>query len=133
MNGNDHTDCPVELRACPEHENQPIAEGRPLPEGVVEIKFPADWRHETQPSCECGCSEIDAAEGVGWHEYSRQLHCGECLSEPCEGLEKAHAGGRTFPYRRQGMACEPSEMTDNPQRSSSTPAGHRWFCAPRRH
>ena len=70
MNGYDHTDCPVELRACPEHENQPIAEERPLPEGVVEIKFPADWRREAQPDCECGCSEVDAAEVVGWY-----FHC----------------------------------------------------------
>jgi len=37
-----------------------------LPEGVVEIKFPADWRHTAQPSCGCGCSEVDAAEVVGW-------------------------------------------------------------------
>ena len=65
MNGYDHSDCPVELRACPEHENQPVAEG-PLPEGVVEIQFPVGWQRESQPNCECGCSEIDGADVVGW-------------------------------------------------------------------
>ena len=68
MNGNDHSECPVELRECPEHEFQPgqqMAE-EALPEAVVEIKFPADWRHTAQPSCGCGCSEVDAAEVVGW-------------------------------------------------------------------
>jgi hypothetical protein len=67
MNSNDHSECPVELRPCPEHEfvHEPMSEDR-LPKGVVEIKFPADWRHTAQPSCGCGCSEVDAAEVGGW-------------------------------------------------------------------
>lgn len=68
MNGNDHSDCPVELRECPDHKfqrGQQMPE-EALPQGVVEIKFPPDWRHTAQPSCGCGCSEVDAAEVVGW-------------------------------------------------------------------
>ena len=68
MNSDDHSECPVELRECPEHEfrqGQQMAE-EVLPNGVVEIKFPADWRREAQALCGCGCSEIDAAEVVGW-------------------------------------------------------------------
>jgi len=69
MNGNDHSECAVELRECPEHEFQQQGQQMPeeaLPEGVIEIRFPADWRHTAQPSCGCGCSEVDAAEVVGW-------------------------------------------------------------------
>jgi hypothetical protein len=39
MNGNDHSDCPVELHPCPEHEveqKQPMSE-EALPAGLVEI------------------------------------------------------------------------------------------------
>jgi len=42
----------------------------PEEEGAVEIKLPpAGWRHAA-PNCECGCSEIDLSEVVGWC-----LHC----------------------------------------------------------
>ena len=67
MNGNDHSDCPVELRSCPEHkeEQEPRSE-EPLPEGVVEVMFPPDWQHAALPHCQCGCSEIDLSGVVGW-------------------------------------------------------------------
>jgi len=46
MNGNDHSECLVELRECPEREFQQGQQMREedLPEGVVEIKFPTNWR-----------------------------------------------------------------------------------------
>ena len=84
MNGNDHTDCPIELRACPEHENQPVAEG-PLPEGVVEIKIPTDWSHETLPPCECGCSAINAADVVGWC-----FHCSHVYANFSPEIQDRH-------------------------------------------
>ncbi len=43
MNGNDHSDCPVELRPCPEHEVEQKQESmseKALPAGLVEIMFP---------------------------------------------------------------------------------------------
>ena len=65
MNGYDHSDCPVELRPCPEsesHQEQPMSEE----EGLVEIKFPAGWQHAAPPQCHCGCADADMSEVVGW-------------------------------------------------------------------
>jgi hypothetical protein len=86
MNGNDHGDCPVELRPCPKHESdqmQVISE-EPLPEGVVEIKFPADLQRATL-HCECGCSEIDLGEVVGWC-----LHCNHVYATYNPEIENRH-------------------------------------------
>ena len=61
MSGNDHSDCPVELKPCPDHkeeQKQSMSE-EALPEGLVEIMFPSDWQHAALPHCDCGCSEID--------------------------------------------------------------------------
>lgn len=86
MNGNDHSDCPVELRPYPKHEseqNQPIPE-KPSPEGVVEIKFPAASQR-TPLHCECGCSDVDAAEIVGWC-----LHCDHVYAKYNPEIENRH-------------------------------------------
>jgi len=105
MNGNDHSECPVELRSCPEHkfqQGQDMPE-EALPESAVEIKFPADWRHTAQPSCGCGCSEVDAAEVVGWclwcdHVYAKwspviqdRHFASHCPGAPTESRQNAHA------------------------------------------
>jgi hypothetical protein len=66
MNGNDHSDCPVELRPCPKHESEQNMSEESAAEGVVEINFPAASQHATPAHCKCGCSGIDAAEIVGW-------------------------------------------------------------------
>jgi hypothetical protein len=69
MNGHDHSDCPVELRACPEHKEEwerCLAEGK-ASENQIEME------HEDEAPrlhCECGCAEIDASVIVGWC-----LHC----------------------------------------------------------
>jgi hypothetical protein len=83
MNGNDHSDCPVELRSCPEHKQSMSEE--PLPEGVVEIMFPRDWQHAALPHCECGCSDIDFAKIVGWC-----FHCNHVYAEYSPALEDLH-------------------------------------------
>lgn len=87
MNGNDHSECPVELRECPEHafqQGQQVPEAA-LPEDVVEIKFPADWGLSAQPSCGCGCSEVDAAEVIGWC-----LHCDHVYAKYSPEIENRH-------------------------------------------
>jgi len=85
MNGNNHGDCPVELRPCPKHDqNQPMSQ-EPLLESVEEIKFPTDWRHEALPHCECGCSDIDADEVVGWC-----LHCNHVYAKYTPELQDWH-------------------------------------------
>lgn len=51
MSGNDHSDCPVELRPCAEHEfeqKQSMSE-EALPAGLVEIMFPPDWQRAALP------------------------------------------------------------------------------------
>jgi hypothetical protein len=87
MSSNDHSDCPVELRDCPEHpfEQRGQMPEKALPEGVVEIKFPVDWQREAQPNCECGCIEIDAAEIVGWC-----FHCNHVYANYTPEIENRH-------------------------------------------
>jgi hypothetical protein len=85
MNGNDHTDCPVELRPCPKHEAEQKMSEEPAPEGVVEIKFPAVDQRHAPLHCECGCSGVDAAEIVGWC-----LHCTHVYSTYNPEIENRH-------------------------------------------
>ncbi len=87
MNGNDHDDCPVELRPCPEHEfeQKQSRSEEALPEGLVEIMFPPDWQHAALPHCECGCADIDASKIVGWC-----LHCNHVYAEYSPALEDLH-------------------------------------------
>ena len=84
MNGYDHSDCPVELRACPKYEFEPMSE-EALPDGVVEIKFPTGWQHAALTQCECGCSEIDLSEVVGWC-----LHCDHVYVNYTPDLQDRH-------------------------------------------
>jgi hypothetical protein len=54
-------------------------------EGPVEIKFPADWQHAALPQCECGCSEIDLSEVIGWC-----LHCDHVYANYTPELQDRH-------------------------------------------
>jgi hypothetical protein len=68
MNGNDHSDCPVELRPCPEHRaeyERRLAEARSC-EKQTEIEPLCGEQDATLPHCECGCSDIDPEDVVGW-------------------------------------------------------------------
>ncbi len=87
MNGNDHSDCPVELRPCPEHkdEQEPISDEALSEGGLVEIKFPDNWQHSNQPHCECGCADTDASEIVGWC-----LHCDHVYANYTPEIENRH-------------------------------------------
>ena len=86
MNGNDHSECPVELRTCHEHESlqSPISEDT-LPQGVVEIKFPDDWQHSNQVHCQCGCTDADTSEVVGWC-----LWCDHVYTEYTPAIQDDH-------------------------------------------
>jgi hypothetical protein len=89
MNGNDHTDGPVELRPCPEHQAQQKQSNRegPFPENIVEIDFRDDWETENQPHCECSCSQ-NAAEVIGWRSHCIHVYANYspksniCISHP---------------------------------------------------
>jgi hypothetical protein len=87
MNGNDHSDCPVELRPCPEHkagQMQSMSE-QALPEGLIEIVFPANWQHAALAHCQCGCSDIDPGKVVGWC-----FHCNHVYANYTPELENRH-------------------------------------------
>jgi hypothetical protein len=62
--GHDHSDCPVELRACPEHAPK---QQRSMTETMTyepDAAFVQKWPE--RPHCECGYAEADPSEFVGW-------------------------------------------------------------------
>ena len=77
MEGHDHSDCPVELRACAEHaeQNGVTAEVEP---GAVEIDFSilSPERQQLKASCQCGCVDLAFGAAVGFcllcgHKYAK--------------------------------------------------------------
>jgi len=69
MEGNDHSDCPVELRPCPEHK--PEAE-RQMAEAIspdakeIDFSILSPERQRSRPHCECGCADLAPGTGVGF-------------------------------------------------------------------
>ena len=84
MNGNDHSDCSIELRPCPEHKaewEQGLGEAR-SGEKQTEIEQDAAPR----PHSECGCrSDIDPGKVVGWC-----LHCDHVYANYTPEIENRH-------------------------------------------
>jgi len=97
MEGHDHTECPVELRACPDHaveEQKAIDEAmshEPDPESIQK------WheRLSARPHCECGCAETQTMKITGFclwcdHTYAeftpkiQDLH----LAKQCPGASE---------------------------------------------
>jgi hypothetical protein len=104
MNGNDHSGCPVELRECPEHkveQERRLAEAMPSEGSVHEIAF--DEPQKAILHCRCGCSEVDAAEVVGWCLWCNHLYtkwstliqdrhfAHHCPGAPAQSRQNAHA------------------------------------------
>jgi len=81
--------------------NQPIPE-KPSPKGVVEINRPSDWQRAAL-HCECGCSEIDLAEVVGWC-----LHCDHVYATYNPEIENRH-----FAYHCPGAPLQSPEPLYN--------------------
>ena len=87
MEGNDHGDCPVELRACPEHasdQQRSSAEAiasQPDPESILK------WQEllSARPHCECGCAEAEFSNVVGWC-----LHCDYVYVNYSPEIENRH-------------------------------------------
>ena len=87
MNGNDHTDCPVELRPCPEHKAE---QERRMAEAVsceeqTEIEPLCEEPDAARPYCQCGCSEIYLSGVVGWC-----LHCNHVYAHYTPEIENHH-------------------------------------------
>jgi len=93
MNGNDHSDCSIELRPCPEHKaewEQGLGEAR-SGEKQTEIEQDAAPR----PHSECGCrSDIDPGKVVGWC-----LHCDHVYANYTPELQDRKSGKVSAPLK----------------------------------
>ena len=67
MEGHDHSDCPIELRACTEHAEQNGLMAK-VESTAVEIDFTSLCEKREQPRlhCQCGCADADPGTVVGW-------------------------------------------------------------------
>jgi hypothetical protein len=110
MENSDHSDCPIELRACPEHpadQERPMVEVEP---GAVKIDFGilSDEHQPAIPHCNCGCADVDQEESVGfcvwcshvYVDYSPAIenqhfayHCPEAPEELKSGARLRLANG----------------------------------------
>jgi len=102
MEGHNHSDCPIELRDCPEH---PADQERPMAEvesDAVEIDFSilSPERQRSRPHCECGCADLAPVTGVGfclwcdhvYADYSPEIqarHFADHCPEAPEKLKQA--------------------------------------------
>jgi hypothetical protein len=87
MEGHDHSECPVELRPCPEHAaefQRRIADAAACganPEFVCQFK---EWE-AVRPHCECGCASNAPGDVVGWC-----LHCDHVYADWSPKLQDRH-------------------------------------------
>jgi hypothetical protein len=86
IEGHDHSECPVELRPCPEHtaEFQRRMAQACSPEAEAKSKrLREKW--EARPPCECGCASNGPGEIVGWC-----LHCDHVYADWSLKLQDRH-------------------------------------------
>jgi hypothetical protein len=87
MEGNDHRDCSVELRACPEHapeQERCMAEVMSSEPDAALIQEDNE-REFVLPHCQCGCAEAESSEVVGWC-----FHCDHVYVEYSSEIEDRH-------------------------------------------
>ena len=83
MEGNDHSECPVKLRACPEHAAE---EERSIAEAMASEPDPAFiQKRRERPNCQCGCAEAELGNVVGWC-----LHCDHVYVNYSPEIEARH-------------------------------------------
>ncbi len=76
MEGHDHSDCPIELRACAEHAEQNGSTTEVVPGAVqIDLSVLSPERQQSVPHCECGCADLALGASVGFclwcdHVYS---------------------------------------------------------------
>lgn len=76
MEEGDHSECPIELRACPEHKPE---QDRRMAEAMLAAEGCASFENGNEPlpplpHCDCGCADIQG-ESVGfclWCSHSYQ-------------------------------------------------------------
>lgn len=87
MEGNNHSECPVELRACPKHE---VEAARAIAEAMSaepDPSFVQRWqeRELALPHCACGCAEGETSKIVGFC-----LHCDHVYAEFTPKIQDLH-------------------------------------------
>jgi hypothetical protein len=83
MEGHAHSECPVELRACPEHSAE---QQRRIAEAMASEPVPAFVQSlQERPGCECGCAEVESNTFVGWC-----LHCDHMYVNYSPEMEARH-------------------------------------------
>lgn len=77
MKDHDHSDCPIELRACPEHlEGSEYDDAEPDSEAVkINLCVLSSERQKSVPTCGCGCADLAPDASVGFcawctHRYA---------------------------------------------------------------
>jgi hypothetical protein len=87
MEGNDHGDCSVELRACPEHaaeQQRSIAEAMASEPDAAFIQEDNE-QESALPHCECGCAKTESSKVVGWC-----FHCDHVYVNYSSEIEDRH-------------------------------------------
>ncbi len=86
MEGHDHSDCPIELRACAEHAGQNGLTAE-VESDAVEIDFSvlSPERQQSRPQCQCGCADLALGASVGFC-----LWCDHVYSEWSPAIQDQH-------------------------------------------
>jgi hypothetical protein len=87
MEQGNHSECPVELRACPEHKDETERQVTAIESTAAQIDFTSLCEKREQPRlhCQCGCADSDPASIVGWC-----LWCGHGYVEYIPKIENQH-------------------------------------------
>ena len=112
MEGNDHSDCPVELRPCHEHPAPDVDLHTERPPDAVEIDFCilSAERQQSLPTCNCGCAEIESGASVGfcawcshrYRDYSPTIEADHFAKHcPCAPDEVKSSARETLAHRKR--------------------------------
>ena len=101
MEQGDHSDCPIELRACAEHAGQDGLTAEVSPDAKeIDFGILSPERQRSRPHCECGCADLAPVTGVGfclwcdhvYADYSPEIqarHFADHCPEAPEKLKQA--------------------------------------------
>ena len=77
MEGHDHSECPIELRACTAHADGEVGASAEPESDAVQIDFSilSSERQQSKDRCQCGCADLTPGTAVGFclwcdHRYA---------------------------------------------------------------
>jgi hypothetical protein len=118
MNEGDHSACPIELRACPEHEHGLAPDSQPV--GGVPIEFPHDFDEKLMRAVEQ--ASISGAAclwcGYGYPKFSMKAqheHLATCAEYPEEGREQSRK--RLLEIGHDDDDCESSDWEQEEEKN----------------